>query len=373
MQPLFVFCADLQARETAYKSVRELRGDDLFALQQVVQVANKLKVPLILGGDQVDTPAISDEHVILLRGLLSLLKRVYFVNGNHEKGFQRFTLEGGPAQVAINLETGWDGPIMLGKHTIVGYNWRTRRQWEEDIAAGLIKPADICILHGFADQAVETIRAVDDKPLCDFDLNWFAGKYKLVLMGDIHKHWVDVRGGTTFVYPGSMWMHRLGEDEKKYYIIVFDNLSFKVCELKCRPFKQASIDSVKDLEEVTKWVDEVTKAAEADPDKTMMSYMGKKLPRLHLTITANDHNIRTKIDLLKQKAFIFEKLEYAMEQDIANKQQTSAEKLDLQTAMYKILDIKSDKDKKVASLIIDSLGSDANATLDKLKTVLGVK
>ena len=192
-------------------------------------------------------------------------------------------------------------------------------------------------------------------------------------MGDIHKHWVDVRGGTTFVYPGSMWMHRLGEDEKKYYIIVFDNLSFKVCELKCRPFKQASIDSVKDLEEVTKWVDEVTKAAEADPDKTMMSYMGKKLPRLHLTITANDHNIRTKIDLLKQKAFIFEKLEYAMEQDIANKQQTSAEKLDLQTAMYKILDIKSDKDKKVASLIIDSLGSDANATLDKLKTVLGVK
>ena len=92
MSKHIVFCADLQARESVYKYDRDLRDDDISALQQVVEYCNA-KVgceALILGGDQVDSPTISDNHVIHLRRVLRGCKvPVYYIDGNHEKGFRR--------------------------------------------------------------------------------------------------------------------------------------------------------------------------------------------------------------------------------------------------------------------------------------------
>lgn len=368
--PSFVFCADLQARESAYRSVRGLKGDDLCALAQVVKYCSDNAVPLILGGDQVDTPTISDEHVIELRRLLSQVQTVRYIDGNHERGFKRLSLEGGPAAVATNLE---DSPIQMPRRglsvQVTGYNWRPRRQWM-DLPPESIPAGHICCLHGFCDQVVPALGLpAGDTPSSDIDLSWFDGKFKLVLMGDIHMRW-DWTGpkGTRFIYPGSMWMHRLGEPEEKFFVVVNDDDSVTFVPLRCRPFKQAKVSTVDEVKAIQQWVDSLP------PDTfDQLPYLEPKQPRIHLTITEAAKDIAPHLAILRQKAIVFEKHECALDQDLNELQGSTAATVDLATALTSLVDPQDAIDQEAATLITEAVATDCNTALEMFKKRIALK
>jgi hypothetical protein len=369
-KPIFAFCADLQARESAYKAVKELGGDDLFALRQVVDKCIELDIPLILGGDQVDTPSISDEHTVALRKELARMKRpVWFIDGNHERGFKRLSLEGGSAAVAINLE---NVPVEVSGLKIRGFNWRPRRQWDEYLISNSLEPADIVILHGFAEQVIPALGLPkDEKPICDLDLDWFDGKYKLALMGDIHMEW-DYRGpkGTRFIYSGSMWMHRVGEVEAKSFVLVFEDLTIERIPLKCRPFLQTSIESEKDYIRIEKWIDNAYSLAYISE---LMSFMGSKIPRIHVTVPSNpEPKISAMISQIENRAFVFKKVNHSHDRDLDEIKGSMEEKIDIDTALAKLLDASIEAEQEAITFIKQAMDSGFDKAIQSLKNKIGI-
>jgi hypothetical protein len=370
-KPLFVFCADLQARESAYRSVKELRGDDLYALKQVVDKTLELGVPLILGGDQVDTPTIGDEHVVALRKQLTRIPngQVWYVDGNHERGFKRFCLEGGQAAAASNLE----GNILnLNGVRVAGYNWRTRRQWESFFEENSLLDADVVVLHGFAEQVVAALRLPKDEvPLCDMNLEWFDGKYKLAVMGDIHMGW-DWTGskGTRFIYPGSMWMHRVNEPESKSFLVVNEDLSVDKIDLKCRPFLRMELSEEKDIEILEKWLDS---AVNDTYPEDMVSLMGEVKPRVHLTVQSDiSRALAAVIERAKEKAFVFEKIVTSHDPDLSETKGSLDEQVDLDTAIAQVLSLEDPDQAQAAEFVKQAMELGFDNATDNLKQKIGI-
>lgn len=374
--PILAFCADLQARESAYRSIKELRGDDLYALNQVVDYCNSNRqrgapLPLIMGGDQVDTPTISDEHTVALRKILLRIpaENNWYVDGNHERGFKRLCLEGGLAAAATNLE---GSVVKVGGSTVTGYNWRTRRQWEAFLAENELQPADVLVLHGFAEQVVPALGLpAEEAPLCDLNLNWFDGKYKLVLMGDIHMEW-DWRGpkGTRFLYSGSMWMHRLGEPEAKSFIVVNDDLSIERVPLRCRPFLRTELSDEKDIKRIQLWLDN-TKTLPYVAE--MQAFMGDVLPRLHLQIPAQiTAPLAAALERFKQSAFVFEKVDLSHDRDLTEVKGSLSEKVDLNSALVQLLDVKDPIDSEAIEFVKQAMELGFDQAVTNLKEKAGI-
>lgn len=366
-KPILAFCADLQARESAYRATKELRGDDLYALYQVVEYCAKNSVPLVMGGDQVDTPTISDEHTVDLRRILMRIPphNSWYVDGNHERGFKRLCLEGGSAAAAHNLE-GYN--IGVGSnYTMTGYNWRTRRQWEAYLEANQLMPADILILHGFAEQIVPVLKLpADEAPMCDLNLDWFDGKYKLVLMGDIHQEW-DWTGpkGTRFLYSGSMWMHRLGEPEAKSFIVVHDDLSIERVPLNCRPFLRTEIKDAADIKRIQLWLDN---AAKLPYVAGMQEFMGKAWPRLHVQIPAEmPVEFSSAIERFRESAFVFEKVDLSHDRDLTEVKGSLSEKVDLNSALVQLLDVKDPVDVEAIEFVKQAMELGFDTAISNLK------
>jgi len=375
-KPILAFCADLQARESAYRSVYELRGDDLYALNQVVDYCNSNSrqgnpLHMIMGGDQVDTPTISDEHTVALRKVLRKIPgdRCLYIDGNHERGFKRLSLEGGGASVARPME----GKIFdIAGYRVAGYNWRTRRQWESFIETGNFVEADILILHGFASQVVSALGLPpDEAPLCDMDLEWFDGKYKLVLMGDIHMEW-QWQGpkGTRFMYSGSMWMHRLGEPEAKSFIVVNDDLSVEKVPLRSRPFLRTDMKSKEDISRIQSWLDSCSNVPYV---LDMQEYMGKMLPRLHITVPSEmTSELAGAIDKFKQKAFVFEKVDVSHDRDLTEVKGSLSEKVDLDTALAQLLDVKEESQSDAMEFVKQAMEMGFDKAVSSLKEKVGI-
>jgi DNA repair exonuclease SbcCD nuclease subunit len=346
-----------------YKHNQELKGDDLVALEQVVDYCNSPDVPceaLILGGDQVDSPRIGDDHVIKLRQILRKCQApVYYIDGNHERGFRRLELEGGEAGVATNLE---GESFLFGDFDVTGYNWRPRREWEEWMSTnGNERYSDILILHGFADQAVAELglseAAVD---LGDYDLNWFDGKCKLCLMGDIHQtmHFVGAEHSTHFHYPGSMWMHRSNEPADKVFFRIDSDLTVTNVPLQTRPFFKANIYNGKDMASL---LSEVLKA-------DTPGYAGIQKPRVHVDIYAED-NFDKELEILKQNAHLFVRLK-------PSRTVMEVERLSLESGIVDtkeiVKNVVSDEDKDLRSFLNEVLESGAEHASEQLRKKLGV-
>lgn len=375
-KPIMAFCADLQARESAYKSIKELKGDDLFALRQVVDKCLELNVPLVLGGDQVDSPTISDEHTVLLRKELARMKQpVYYVDGNHERGYRCLELEGGNAAVAVNLE---NAPVEVSGLKIRGFNWRSRRQWEDYLISNPIEPADIIILHGFAEQVIPWLGLPkDEKPICDLDLSWFDGQCKLALMGDIHMEW-DYRGpnNTRFIYSGSMWMHRVGEPQTKSFVLVFEDLSIERIPLKCRPYLTGTVNTQEDANTVINWLDAVEEESNMVAFmclESMKEYMGNKLPRIHLTVGSTlDVETERLIKQIEQRAFLFKKVEHSHDNDLNESKGSVEEKVDVDTALAKLLDTTVETDQEAIAFIKHAMDAGFEEAVNTLRTKIGI-
>ena len=368
MSKHLVFCADLQARESVYKHNPDLKDDDIVALQQVVSYCNDKTNQaglLVLGGDQVDSPAISDSHVIKLRKILrGCSVPVCYIDGNHEKGFNRFELEGGAASVAFNLErTSLDKyltPPGLDSSDVVGFNWRPRREWKT--LKDEVPHCSILVLHGFADQAAPMIQGnnvSEDDELGDFDLRWFDGKCKLCLLGDIHAY-SEYEGerGTKFIYPGSMWMHRVNEPTDKFFLSVdLDTLAVKKIPLSTRPFYREQVNSASDIQKI------VLDVSKGNLNPSLDNRI--KTPRIHLDITS-DEDLSESIEPLLHDNFVISRIRPS---ETAKLIASDVKTLDIESGIASLLD---GEDLEIKEFLLEVFRDTVDSALTGLRDKLGV-
>lgn len=356
-----MFCADLQARELVYKHNRELKGDDLVALEQVITYCNRPDVQceaLILGGDQVDSPRIGDEHVIKLRQILKDCDApVYYIDGNHERGFRRLNLEGGDASVAMPLE---DNSFNFNGLQVSGYNWRSRRDWESVLEEEL-PTTDILVLHGFADQAVEELGLSPTVVgLGDYDLAWFDGKCSLCLMGDVHQYMYFEGGAhkTRYYYPGSMWMHRSNEPGEKQFLVIDEELEITPIVLETRPFFKTTIQTAADMDKLLEDVLGVDRPTDTRIQK----------PRVHVDIYSDD-NFEKELEKLRQTAHLFVRIKPSQTVVRMSEGTVKTEVLDLQKAIEIIV---PEDEKSLKAFLNEVFTAGVEDATEQLRNRLGV-
>ena len=360
-----MFCADLQAREQVYKHNRELKGDDLVALEQVVSYCNQPDVQceaLILGGDQVDSPRIGDEHVIKLRQILRDCEApVYYIDGNHERGFRRLELEGGEASVALNLECNPFRFDPVGVNLSVnGYNWRSRRAWEQLVEEG-ITPCDIRILHGFADQAVEKLGLSHTAVgLGDYNLDWFDGYSNLCLMGDIHQpmHFVGAKHSTDYYYSGSLWMHRSNEPVDKHFLVIDTQLKVTAVPLVSRPFFKSNVTDLTSMQALVTQVEKANK-----PTDPRIS-----LPRVHVDIYA-ESNFEKELEKLRQISHLFVRIKPSQTVVRISGETVPTEVLDMKSAVEIVV---PEDEKELKDFLTKVLTIGVDDAAEQLREQLGV-
>ena len=370
--PIAVICADLQAREFAYRKSKELFGDDLAALAEVVQFTLNNEISsLLLAGDIVDSPYISDIHVIKLRKILRQFEGteclVGFINGNHERGrFHRLELEGDDAAVAKCLD---NQVIQLPGSSVrlAAYDWRRRKAWESLVEGNALADADVLLTHGLADQVIPFMGFKLDpesKPIGDFDLNWFK-KYKLVVLGDYHKKWVwrDESSNTVFAYPGSMWQHKADEIPEKYFFVLNDDLTFTEHRLQLqRPFTSVNLHGHEDLEQLIESVDILS-------ENNLPAIIRK--PRVHVTIKYQADNLRPALEKLAQKAIVFERTKLAEQDSLSlSEEEDQPTRVNITELVKEFAN--PDEDPQLFNFLKQVVDEDVEAAITYLRTECGV-
>ena len=189
---------------------------------------------------------------------------------------------------------------------------------------------------------------------------------RIVLMGDIHMEW-EWTGpkGTRFMYSGSMWMHRLGEPEDKSFIVVYDDLSTERIPLKCRPFKRLKVSSEEDIKNLKKWLDKECKNTYPED---MVQLLGQVKPRIHLTIPSElSKKAASAIELMKEKAFVFEKIDTSHDTDLSENEGSVDGQVDMDTALVQVLGQEDQLCVEAAEFIKQTLALGFDTAIDNLK------
>lgn len=212
----FLFTADCHVSASGLKSMTPA-SDGFIALKQVVDMANKFKVPLVIGGDLFDKsrpPAPVFEET--QRILKEVKHGLYFTQGNHDldRSMPWVTAMASIDPSAVHL--GYS-PVDVGGHMLCGLDYAPSSQISEQLLQ--IPKCDGLVMH----QALSQALSFDGAWNCDLD--WVdSSKVTNVWIGDIHTqadHYSKdkkVRG----TYSGSTWMQTLAESPHPVALLVGD-------------------------------------------------------------------------------------------------------------------------------------------------------
>lgn len=226
MTPFAIFAADLHLAQRTRASFPTMCGDAYFGLHQLVDLANKLHLPLVFAGDIFDKPMVDSQTLQVYIDELSRLNSglyVYAIEGDHELADPRwFTFSDRAVALADAPVRLWCGVTLFG---VDFQRAETLPQKLRDTAASLaeIEPAfnatpdnTILVTHeGWAE--MRRLGHTEGK---------FAdvSRFKLMFAGDFHTHGVwqgqNAEGDALTVYsPGSTCMQSVSESpEKKVFI-----------------------------------------------------------------------------------------------------------------------------------------------------------
>lgn len=254
MTPFAIFAADLHLAPRTRASFPTMCGDAYFALHQLVNLANMLKLPLVFAGDIFDKPMVDSQTLQVYLNELARLdpgRFVYAIEGDHELADPRwFTFSDRAVPLA-------DAPVRLPCGvTLFGVDFQraealpqrllsAAEQFEEVKLAFNATPANsILVTHeGWAE--MRRLGHTEGK---------FAdvSRFKTMFAGDFHTHGVwhgqNAEGDDLTVYsPGSTCMQSVSESpEKKVFIgnlTPSGEIAMLPHVLKTRPFMHMQITS----------------------------------------------------------------------------------------------------------------------------------
>lgn len=195
---------------------RPIEGDSLYAWKQIVSLAKKHEVDLvILAGDVLDKQTNTSEPVAwLTRGLHALHDagiEVWFTQGQHEMQSQPWA---SIADTAIHL----DGKsAVIGAANVAGRDFCNEEQLSTFLNSDIARKANILVMH----QVWLEFMGEECKPQGSFaDL---PRNVDTLITGDYHEHiaqYFDVNGRKLAVYsPGSTHLRSISEPQDKYVFI----------------------------------------------------------------------------------------------------------------------------------------------------------
>lgn len=264
--------ADNHLRAAQY--TRTSRGADfLSALEQVVDKAVEHKIHAILNsGDLLDTTRPTAETI---RGLNRLNARLaelgipmYTISGNHDFTHPHWTevLDlGFPDRGIICVD---HRRFTIGHLTIQAYPYMPKETLLETLET--TEPADILMWHG----AVQEFSGVKlgDKALAVSEFP--TGKFKAILLGDIHVHkQLTLSDGTLVAMPGSTELCKENEEMPKFVdIYAFSpdgKLSSEALQLNTRRVIRKDLSTE---EEVQDFLNELREIPEGEEPMVFVKY-----------------------------------------------------------------------------------------------------
>jgi DNA repair exonuclease SbcCD nuclease subunit len=298
-KPIAVVTADWHLAPGAWSSRPEIEGDAFYALEQIIQLANKLKVPIIAAGDLLDSKKPDARTVTYMNDVLDghslfcgytdvVSPEVYFIQGQHEMAgaFPWLSSCGrGHHRTRRHLPQTY---AVFGDIAFWGFDWLpasmladTFSVYEEtpplktSATKNVLVLHEVCVAaavsseyyctaadeHGYSswlvsdvgvtarDAAIANRLKVMPTQLNDYMIpDWVD----LVIVGDTHRHIVFTlkkRNGTPVIClsPGALAMQSTAELSFGHAFILYDDLSFVSVRLNTRPVVHLNIDSIADF------------------------------------------------------------------------------------------------------------------------------
>jgi DNA repair exonuclease SbcCD nuclease subunit len=221
-------------------------ADSILVLKHIINVAAKLKVPILFGGDLFHRPRSLDNEVIDAFTSVELKTMLIGIDGNHDQAkanthinlspsyFESFA-KGKKNMVCINGMS-----IRVGNNTMVhgipymkhNVGFRTLLKKAKKVMAKNIHDKHILIIHtdlpgALKDNGMKAIDVENIKSLKMFK------DFDLVLCGHIHKAQVVA---PKIVMMGSPYQQSLAEmGDKKGYWLIYDDMSYEFIPIKGIP------------------------------------------------------------------------------------------------------------------------------------------
>jgi len=215
--------------------VRERRGDEQFALQQVVKLAHKYEVSLVIGlGDLLDKQTNRASALAIWSEFVSELKGIpfYHIRGNHDFDEPSWlTCVGSP-----NLNK---TRLTVGPYEAYGLDYQPIFKLQEELAQ---VPDDITML--LCHQAWSDWMGDITSPQGDF--GQIPGHIEALLTGDLHMTVIETAknaGGEDMwvVSPGATCSQKIAEPHEHFVVLVDDEGRFHRKPLRSRIFIDSSV------------------------------------------------------------------------------------------------------------------------------------
>lgn len=268
--PLFVFSADLHLKKNLIARFPEAQGDTLFGLRQVVDLANRHEVPLVLGGDIFDRPVLNSEVFVGARRVLESARHpVHVTMGNHDRAYPKWS----SALPVRDLAHQEDSPTEFRGVWVQGIDCLDSQEVESAYTR-VASNIDVLVGH----QSLADLYPMDHS--YRLESAWVPDSVSLALLGHIHAPDVyPLLGGAQpprIVYSGSTAVLSIAEPKEKSCVLVYDDLSWERVPIRVRAYHDYLIHCDSD---VAKLAEGVAQGA-LEPDKELPPEVQKPFMRL---------------------------------------------------------------------------------------------
>ncbi len=261
-KPIAVALGDIHLDPKIWSSIDSVRGDAELGYSSFIDAAIQLKVPAVIVGDLFDTVKPTSDLVSIHRRQMDRAQRagihVYFIQGNHD-------LQSTPWPSALHdwpVYVGDGSQFSLGGCEALGFDYSHK----DDIKATLdgltneSAPERILFLH----QAVRQAIGFENAWNCDLD--WVPERFKLTIIGDIHKPMDFVLSGNRKAcYTGPGHARAIDQIGPKSCIVINDDLSYYRHPMAYREIKRFTVTDGVGALEVAEWLTEVCKTPQILP------------------------------------------------------------------------------------------------------------
>jgi DNA repair exonuclease SbcCD nuclease subunit len=222
----------------------ELRGDSYYSFQQIVDFSVGNDLSLILPGDVINVKRPDPRTVGFLMDQITRMGNanlpIYFIQGQHEMNRDRPWLNAHDLPVHIHRQS-----IEIGDRQFYGLDYVPADQLQlelDEIPVG----TEVLIAHQVWREHMGE-KMPSEGSFADIPY------VQQVITGDFHAHKVTHFCGShkqelTVVSPGSTYMLTLDEDPRKYFFVLYDDLSVESIPLRTRPYYKTRIGSNESLE-----------------------------------------------------------------------------------------------------------------------------
>ena len=300
VEPIAVFCADTHLADGSWAH-RPICGDAYYSLEQIIEEAVKLSVPIVGAGDLLDKHRNASNPIYNLHGLLDCLDDAglpfHFIQGQHE-------MDDTPWLSSHSSTNHLHGEIIqLGPFEVYGLDYTAAGDLQhalDDIPEG----TDILVAHqvwsDFMGEVASPQGGSHDIPTVH-----------TMFTGDWHEYEeITTRGKDgqelLIISPGSTCMQSIDEPPDKYFSVLFDDGTFQRRSLDTRQLIDWSLILTQDDMEYL--AENVQKEIAAGVDRAKAVGLPEKLhkPIIRITYSHRMSDVRRRaLKLIGDTAHIF--------------------------------------------------------------------